>query len=376
MAYVPASHQPGVEVEDDGHAAKVAAMFGGSHTNPGQPTPVKRNFTLPRRKSLVELMQATEMKEAAPPPPKKNIGVVSESVGVNAWKDKFASSGSGHELEIRRRRKSIDNLAMSSVVSGGSGMGNASSQSRSRAATTGARPGAKIYDPSTNVVSFTRPLQVVTGSAEARQPNGPAKAISFTSDGVVEQHHNNVPEPARPHPAMVKAPEHRRPSITSPTTSPVARTIVRGASFNVAKPKATPGKLGGGRSMHEAPAAAAAATPRPAFSKKPSKKWGGPTGPICPVCDRAVFKMEEVLIEGIHFHTWCCRCSIPECNKRLTAGNYASYKGSFYCKPCFMKCFKQKGNYDEGFGHKQRKLEWADSMSPEKAVGVGAETDM
>jgi len=72
--------------------------------------------------------------------------------------------------------------------------------------------------------------------------------------------------------------------------------------------------------------------------------------------------MEEVLCDAQSFHKWCFRCTIPECNKRLTAGKYASYKGSFYCKPCFMKCFKQHGNYDKGFGHEQHKMRWS-SMS-------------
>lgn len=39
-------------------------------------------------------------------------------------------------------------------------------------------------------------------------------------------------------------------------------------------------------------------------------------------------------------------------------GNYASLHGQIYCKPHFKQLFKSKGNYDEGFGHKQHKDLW------------------
>lgn len=39
-------------------------------------------------------------------------------------------------------------------------------------------------------------------------------------------------------------------------------------------------------------------------------------------------------------------------------GNYASLHGKIYCKPHFKQLFKSKGNYDEGFGHKQHKELW------------------
>jgi hypothetical protein len=101
-----------------------------------------------------------------------------------------------------------------------------------------------------------------------------------------------------------------------------------------------------------------------------------PSGPVCPVCIKSVYKMEEVLCEKVSFHKWCFRCTIPECNKRLTAGKYASYKGGFYCKPCFMKCFKQHGNYDKGFGHEQHKMQWSVGEAGERArSGEGQPSD-
>lgn len=39
-------------------------------------------------------------------------------------------------------------------------------------------------------------------------------------------------------------------------------------------------------------------------------------------------------------------------------GNYVSLHGQIYCKPHFKQLFKSKGNYNEGFGHKQNKDQW------------------
>lgn len=38
--------------------------------------------------------------------------------------------------------------------------------------------------------------------------------------------------------------------------------------------------------------------------------------------------------------------------------NYSSLYGEFYCISHYQQLFKQKGNYDEGFGHKQHKDRW------------------
>ncbi|KAL6087149.1 hypothetical protein STEG23_006375 [Scotinomys teguina] len=43
---------------------------------------------------------------------------------------------------------------------------------------------------------------------------------------------------------------------------------------------------------------------------------------------------------------------------KISLGNYASLHGQIYCKPHFKQLFKSKGNYDEGFGHKQHKDRW------------------
>jgi hypothetical protein len=39
-------------------------------------------------------------------------------------------------------------------------------------------------------------------------------------------------------------------------------------------------------------------------------------------------------------------------------GNFAALEGQFYCKVHIIQLFKEKGNYDEGFGREQHKTKW------------------
>lgn len=66
--------------------------------------------------------------------------------------------------------------------------------------------------------------------------------------------------------------------------------------------------------------------------------------------------MECLTADKQSFHKSCFRCY--HCNSKLSLGNYASLHGQIYCKPHFKQLFKSKGNYDEGFGHKQHKDRW------------------
>ena len=98
------------------HANKMAAMFGGSGLHHGQQeevAPVKRNFVLPRKVSLVELTEAAEVRAPAPTPPANpHAGqVVVESLsGVGGWAAKFGSGKQKTPPTVRRRRGSVDDL--------------------------------------------------------------------------------------------------------------------------------------------------------------------------------------------------------------------------------------------------------------------------
>uniref|UniRef100_A0A8C6YQB6 LIM zinc-binding domain-containing protein n=1 Tax=Nothoprocta perdicaria TaxID=30464 RepID=A0A8C6YQB6_NOTPE len=77
---------------------------------------------------------------------------------------------------------------------------------------------------------------------------------------------------------------------------------------------------------------------------------------ICTLCQQRVYPMECLIADKQHFHKSCFRCH--HCGSKLSLGNYASLHGKIYCKPHFKQLFKSKGNYDEGFGHKQHKELW------------------
>ncbi|NWQ66715.1 LIMA1 protein, partial [Neopipo cinnamomea] len=108
---------------------------------------------------------------------------------------------------------------------------------------------------------------------------------------------------------------------------------------------------------------------------KAVKKFQLPMKETCVGCQKTVYPMERLFANQQVFHVSCFRCSY--CNSKLSLGTYASLRGSIYCKPHFNQLFKSKGNYDEGFGHKQHKELWAGKAeceeSPEKTVpGVNA----
>ncbi|NXH87466.1 LIMA1 protein, partial [Edolisoma coerulescens] len=108
---------------------------------------------------------------------------------------------------------------------------------------------------------------------------------------------------------------------------------------------------------------------------KAVKKFQLPMKETCVGCQKTVYPMERLFANQQVFHISCFRCSY--CNSKLSLGTYASLRGSIYCKPHFNQLFKSKGNYDEGFGHKQHKELWAGKTeceeSPEKTVhGVNA----
>ncbi|NXY48558.1 LIMA1 protein, partial [Ceuthmochares aereus] len=108
---------------------------------------------------------------------------------------------------------------------------------------------------------------------------------------------------------------------------------------------------------------------------KAVKKFQLPMKETCVGCQKTVYPMERLFANQQVFHISCFRCSY--CNSKLSLGTYASLRGNIYCKPHFNQLFKSKGNYDEGFGHKQHKELWAGKTeceeSPEKtAHGVNA----
>ncbi|NXU90575.1 LIMA1 protein, partial [Xiphorhynchus elegans] len=126
-----------------------------------------------------------------------------------------------------------------------------------------------------------------------------------------------------------------------------------------------------GSTKQQSPGAKGAETSPP----KGVKKFQLPMKESCVGCQKTVYPMERLFANQQVFHISCFRCSY--CNSKLSLGTYASLRGNIYCKPHFNQLFKAKGNYDEGFGHKQHKELWAGKADceepPEKTTqGVNA----
>eukprot|EP00076_Gallus_gallus_P035825 XP_025001363.1 LIM domain and actin-binding protein 1 isoform X3 [Gallus gallus] len=99
---------------------------------------------------------------------------------------------------------------------------------------------------------------------------------------------------------------------------------------------------------------------------KTVKKFQLPAKETCVGCQKTVYPMERLLANQQVFHISCFRCSY--CNSKLSLGTYASLRGNIYCKPHFNQLFKAKGNYDEGFGHKQHKELWSSKTECEESL--------
>ncbi|CAN4125679.1 unnamed protein product [Withania somnifera] len=63
----------------------------------------------------------------------------------------------------------------------------------------------------------------------------------------------------------------------------------------------------------------------------------------CPACDKTVYPLEKVTMEGESFHKSCFKCAHGGCP--LTHATYASLDGNLYCKHHFAQLFMEKGNY-------------------------------
>ncbi|XP_056324785.1 LIM domain and actin-binding protein 1-like [Danio aesculapii] len=84
----------------------------------------------------------------------------------------------------------------------------------------------------------------------------------------------------------------------------------------------------------------------------------------CVSCQQTVYQLERLVANQQIYHKQCFRCAV--CSTKLSLVAFASLHGSIYCKPHFNQLFKSKGNYDEGFGHRQHKEMWTSRISQEE----------
>jgi len=86
----------------------------------------------------------------------------------------------------------------------------------------------------------------------------------------------------------------------------------------------------------------------------------------CTVCEKTVYDQERQSYDNRHWHQACFKCL--SCKSRVNVKSVAMIKGDLYCKPCFLKVFKEKGSY-ASFGVKT-----LPNWKPGADGGVGPDT--
>ncbi|KAL3618653.1 LIM domain-containing protein PLIM2a [Castilleja foliolosa] len=81
------------------------------------------------------------------------------------------------------------------------------------------------------------------------------------------------------------------------------------------------------------------------MTRAPSKVSAMFSGTVdkCAACDKTVYPLEKVQMEGESFHRSCFKCAHGGCP--LTHSSYAALDGILYCKVHFQQLFLEKGNY-------------------------------
>ncbi|KAK7274513.1 hypothetical protein RIF29_15605 [Crotalaria pallida] len=67
----------------------------------------------------------------------------------------------------------------------------------------------------------------------------------------------------------------------------------------------------------------------------------------CKACDKTVYVVDMLTLEGIPYHKSCFKCT--HCNGVLTMNTYSSMDGVLYCRTHFEQLFKESGNFSKNF---------------------------
>ncbi|KAK9202356.1 hypothetical protein WN944_017566 [Citrus x changshan-huyou] len=67
----------------------------------------------------------------------------------------------------------------------------------------------------------------------------------------------------------------------------------------------------------------------------------------CKACDKTVYVVDMLSLEGMPYHKSCFKCS--HCKGTLVMSNYSSMDGVLYCKTHFEQLFKESGNFSKNF---------------------------
>ncbi|KAM7274500.1 hypothetical protein ACFE04_016366 [Oxalis oulophora] len=93
----------------------------------------------------------------------------------------------------------------------------------------------------------------------------------------------------------------------------------------------------------------------------------------CSACQKTVYPLEKVTMEGDCFHKTCFRCAHGGCP--LTHSSYAALDGVLYCKHHFAQLFMEKGNYNHVLQATSHKRTASSSTPPPEPAEPEAEHD-
>ncbi|RWR82922.1 Pollen-specific protein SF3 [Cinnamomum micranthum f. kanehirae] len=77
-------------------------------------------------------------------------------------------------------------------------------------------------------------------------------------------------------------------------------------------------------------------------ANKASSMFAG-TRDKCVGCNRTVYPLEKVTVDGNAYHRSCFKCTHGGCV--ISPSNYIAHEGRLYCKHHHQQLFKEKGNY-------------------------------
>ncbi|OEL31092.1 LIM domain-containing protein PLIM2c [Dichanthelium oligosanthes] len=81
----------------------------------------------------------------------------------------------------------------------------------------------------------------------------------------------------------------------------------------------------------------------------------------CAACQKTVYPLEKLTLEGESYHKSCFKCSHGGCI--LTTSSYAALNGVLYCKIHFGQLFMEKGSYNH-----MKKKSTSQEVLPDVAV--------
>ncbi|GMH16814.1 hypothetical protein Nepgr_018655 [Nepenthes gracilis] len=69
----------------------------------------------------------------------------------------------------------------------------------------------------------------------------------------------------------------------------------------------------------------------------------------CVACEKTVYPIEKVAVDGSAYHKSCFRCSHGRCV--ISPSNYVTHEHRLYCRHHHSQLFKQKGNFSQLDSH-------------------------